>query len=232
MRKIEFWNGIKNGLPIALGYVPVSFSFGLLCTQTGIPLWAAVAISMTNLTSAGQFAGLNLIAVCAPLTEIGITTFIINLRYMLMSLALSQRLERMSFIKRLFVSFGITDEIFSVASTRVGKVGFLYMTGLMITPYLGWSAGTLLGAAAGNILPAAIVSCMGIALYAMFLAIFIPASKKEKSVLAVVLFAAAVSCVIKYALPFISAGWAIIIATITAAAFGATLFPRKEEAVK
>lgn len=231
MRRQDFLRGLRAGLPIALGYVPVSFSFGMLCVQSDIPLWASLAISMTNLTSAGQFAGLNLIAAGAPLTETAIVSLVINLRYMLMSFALSQKLESMPFIKRMLVAFGITDEIFSVASTRAGRVGFWYMTGLIFTPYIGWAAGTLLGAAAGNVLPDAVVSCMGIALYAMFLAIFIPASKKEKSILAVVIFAAAVSCVIKYVpvFSFISSGWSIIIATVFAAAFGACIFPRREE---
>jgi predicted branched-subunit amino acid permease len=231
MKTKEFLNGLRAGLPIALGYIPVSFSFGMICTQSCIPLWAALAISMTNLTSAGQFAGIHLIAVNAPLTEIAVVSLVINLRYMLMSLALSQKLERMPLIKRMLISFGITDEIFSVASTRIGRVGFWYMLGLILTPYIGWSAGTLLGSAAGGILPGAVVSCMGIALYAMFLAIFIPASKKQKSILAVVIFAAAVSCILKYTpiLSSISAGWATIIATITASAFGACVFPHREE---
>lgn len=234
MKKTEFWKGIKNGLPIAIGYVAVSFSFGMIAAQANIPVWAALVISMTNLTSAGQFAGLNLIAAAAPLSEIAVTTLIINLRYMLMSLALSQRLEHMKLLKRALIAFGVTDEIFSVASVRTGRISFGYMLGLICMPYIGWSAGTFLGAAAGNILPDSIISCMGIALYAMFLAIFIPASKKQKSVLATVLFAITISCILKYVpvFSFISSGWAIIIATLTAAAFGATVFPRREEQTK
>lgn len=232
--RIEFLNGIKGGLPIALGYIPVSFSFGMICVQSGIPVWAAVAISMTNLTSAGQFAGMNLIALSAPLTEIGLTTLIINLRYMLMSLVLSQKIEKMSFMKRMLCAFGITDEIFTVASTRVGAVGFPYLLGLIMLPYLGWAAGTVLGAVANGLLPASISSCMGIALYAMFIAIVVPAAKKDKCVLITILFAVCVSCILKY-MPFlrnISSGWSIIITTLLASAFGAFIFPRSEEESK
>lgn len=230
-KRIEFINGLKGGMPIMLGYIPVAFSFGMLCVQAGIPAWAAIAISMTNLTSAGQFAGMTLIGVVAPLTEIGFTTLIINLRYTLMSFALSQKIEKIPLGKKMLLSFGITDEVFSVASTRFGILSSSYLCGLILTPYIGWSLGTILGATVHNLLPASIASCMGIALYAMFLAIIVPAAKKEKSVLFVLILATIVSCIIRYT-PFlssISSGWAIIIVTIIASTFGAFVFEKKED---
>lgn len=216
-------------MPIALGYTAVSFSFGMLAVKGGMSVGTALIISMTNLTSAGQFAGMNLIAAGAPLTEIGVTTLVINLRYMLMSLALSQRIEKMSFFKRMLVSFGITDEIFSVASTTPKKLTFQFMTGLIASPYIGWALGTFLGAYTNNILPPSVISAMGITLYAMFIAIFIPPARSDKGVLAVLVFAVAVSSLLYFFVKNLSSGWAVIIAAVTASAFGAVFFPKKEE---
>lgn len=217
------------GIPIALGYLAVSFSFGMMAVKGGMPVGTALIISMTNLTSAGQFAGMNLIAAGAALTEIGVTTLVINLRYMLMSLALSQKLEKMPFLKRALVSFGITDEIFSVASTTPKKLTFPFMSGLIAAPYAGWTLGTFLGAYTNNLLPPSVISAMGITLYAMFIAIFIPPARKERGVLAALVAAVAVSCALYYALPQLSSGWAIIIAAVAASSLAAIFFPIKEE---
>lgn len=225
----EFLHGARLGMPIALGYIPVAFSFGMLAVKGGMPIWASIIISMTNLTSAGQFAGMNLILAGAGLTEIGITTFVINLRYMLMSLALSQKIEKLPLVKRMLVSAGITDEIYTVASTMPNKVSASFMAGLIIIPYIGWTLGTVLGALTNNILPPSVVSAMGITLYAMFIAIFIPAAKHNKGILAVLIFAIAVSCIFYYGIKAISSGWATIITAIAASAFGAVFFPKKED---
>lgn len=216
-------------MPIAIGYIPVSFSFGMLALKGGLSVWAALIISMTNLTSAGQFAGMNLIAAGAGLAEIGITTFVINIRYMLMSLALSQKIEKLPFAKRALVSFGITDEIFTVASTTPKKLTFPFMAGLIAVPYVGWALGTFLGAFTNNLLPPSVISAMGITLYAMFLAIFIPASRKDRGILSVLVFAVIVSCALYYFCAWLSSGWATIIAAIAASALGAIFFPKKEE---
>lgn len=228
---MKFLKGIKDGLPIALGYIPVSFSFGMIATAGGIPIWAVIAISMTNLTSAGQFAGANLIIANAPVFEIAMTTLIINIRYMLMSFVLSQKIEKIPILKRMLISFGITDEIFTVASTKHGKVGYSYMCGLILAPYIGWALGTILGALINNLLPESIASCMGITLYAMFIAIIVPEIKKSMAVVITVALAVGISCLIKYIphLAVISEGWGIIIATIIASALAAVLFPKKEE---
>lgn len=225
MTKIkQFLNGAKLGIPIALGYLPVSFSFGMLAVAGGIPPWAAVIISMTNLTSAGQFAGINIISASGGIWEMGITTLIINLRYMLMSLALSQKIEKMSLLKRLVTAFGITDEIFAVASTTACRVTFPFMTGLIAIPYIGWTAGTVLGAYANKILPESLSDAMGITLYAMFIAIIIPASRRNRSVLLVLITSVIISSVIYFAMPFISSGWAVIISAVLSSALGAFIF--------
>ncbi len=225
----QFMKGARLGLPIALGYIPVSFSFGMLAVAGGIPPWAAIVISMTNLTSAGQFAGINIISAAGGLWEMGITTFVINLRYMLMSLSLSQKIGNMPLWKRLITAFGITDEIFAVASTTPVKITFPFMLGLIAVPYVGWSGGTAMGAFINNMLPKSLADAMGITLYAMFIAIIIPAARKDKNVLIVLIVAVIASCVLYFALSFISSGWAVIIAAVLASAVGATFFPHRED---
>ena len=220
----QFLKGARLGMPIALGYIPVSFSFGMLAVQNGIPAWAAIVISMTNLTSAGQFAGMNIISAAGGMWEMAITTFVINLRYMLMSLSLSQKIGKMSLAKRLITAFGITDEVFAVT--------FPFMLGLIAIPYIGWTLGTVLGAFINNLLPTSLADAMGITLYAMFIAIIIPASRRDKNVLFVLIAAVILSCVLYFALPFISSGWAVIITAVLASAFGATFFPHNEEGEK
>lgn len=227
----DFSRGIKQGIPIALGYIPVSFTFGLMAVNGGIPVWIAILISLTNLTSAGQFAGAGLIIANASLFEITLTTFVINIRYMLMSLSLSQRITELPLFKKCIMAFGITDETFAVASLEKGEVSFAYMMGLIACPYWGWALGTVLGAVTTSVLPEKLQSSMGVALYAMFIALFVPASKKSKAALVVVLVAIFWSSVFKWApyLNQVSSGWSIIIATIIAATAGAILFPRKED---
>ena len=225
-------DGIRDGIPIGLGYLSVSFTFGMMAVSCGIPVWAAVAISMTNLTSAGQFAGISMIAASASFLEVALTQLVINIRYALMSLSLSQRLEKtVKTMGRMGISFGITDEIFAVASTKESKVGKRYMAGLIFVPYIGWTVGTLLGAAAGTFLPEAIRSALGIAIYGMFLAIIVPAAKKSFPVFVVILIAVAMSCVFRWApvLNQVSSGFVIIICSVTAAIVGAVLFPKREE---
>jgi 4-azaleucine resistance transporter AzlC len=227
----DFKKGFKQGLPIALGYIPVSFTFGLMAVNGGIPVWIAILVSLTNLTSAGQFAGVGLIIADASLFEITITTFVINIRYMLMSLSLSQKITEMPLLNKCLMAFGITDETFAVASLEKKEISFAYMMGLIFTPYWGWALGTALGALTTSILPDKLQSSMGIALYAMFIALIIPASKKSKAALIVVITAVGMSSLLKW-MPYlnkISAGWSIIIATIIASSIGAAFFPRKED---
>ena len=228
----EFLGGIKDGIPIALGYLSVSFGFGIMAVSNGLSIFAAVLISMTNLTSAGQVAGLTVIASNGGMIEMAVAQFVINLRYSLMSLSLSQKLDRkFTPLSRLAVSFGITDEIFAVASGRSGEVSKHYMAGLISLPWVGWALGTFLGAAAGEILPEKLKAALGIAIYGMFVAIFVPAARKAVGVLVVVVIAVTASCCLKYipVFDFISDGFIIIICTVIAAALGALLFPVKQE---
>lgn len=228
----SFKKGLKDGVPIALGYLSVSFTFGMMAVAGGLPVSIAVAISMTNLTSAGQFAGLSLLLAGGGYFEMALTQLVINLRYALMSVSLSQKFHKsVTLLDRLLIAFGNTDEIFAVASGQPQEVGKKYMYGLILMPYLGWTLGTLLGAAASAVLPETVRSALGIAIYGMFLAIFIPPMKRSGAVTAVVLVSAALSCLFAYApiLDRVSSGFVIIICAVVAAALGAVLQPVKEE---
>lgn len=224
--------GIKKGFPIFLGYLPVSFTFGFMAVSGGLPVWIAVLISVTNLTSAGQFAGTNLIFSQAGYFELALTTFIINLRYSLMSLSLSQKIDhKIPIWKRLIFSFGITDETFVVASMESGKLSASYLVGLMTLPFIGWSVGTFWGGTVSTLLPPTLQNAMGIGLYAMFIALIIPASREKREVCFVVILAVIFTCILKYApvLCNISSGFRVILATVLAAGTGAFLFPEKTE---
>ena len=233
--KPEFRQGIRHGIPIALGYLSVSFAFGMKAVGDGLTWLQAVLISATNLTSAGQIAGLPLMTGGAGLTEMALTQLTINLRYGLMSLSLGRKLDdSMGTLQRLIFSFANTDEIFAVASSQPGRVGKAYLYGLMITPWIGWTAGTLLGSVAGTLLPAFVRSALGIAIYGMFLAIILPPSREKKQVRVVVALAVALSLCFRYipGLNRVSSGFVIIICAVAAAAAGAALFPTEEEGRK
>jgi len=231
--KTAFRQGIRHGIPIGLGYLSVSFAFGMKAVGDGLTVLQAVLISMTNLTSAGQIAALPLMVGYASLAEMALTQLTINLRYALMSLSLSRKLDgSMGTLQRLVFSFANTDEIFAVASSQPGKVGKHYLYGLMVAPWIGWSLGTFLGAAAGTLLPAFVRTALGIAIYGMFLAIILPPARRSRPVRVVVLIAVALSLCFRYIpwLSTVSSGFVIIICGVLAAAAGAWLFPAEEDA--
>ena len=229
MKKL-FFKGVRDGIPIFLGYLSVSFGFGILCINLGLSVATAVGISITNLTSAGQVAGVGIIAAGGTLIEMVLTQIVINLRYSLFAIALSQKLDS-SFTTphRVLASFGITDEIFAVSYAQEGKVKPIYMYGLILVSTSGWVLGTLLGAVLGQVLPASVSAAMGIMLYGMFLAIFIPPAKKERGVLIAVVMAALCSLLFEYVLTFVSGGFAVIISALVSATVCAVLFPVAEE---
>jgi len=221
-----FRKGLVHGISIALGYLSVSFSFGIMAVQSGLTVWQAVLISFTNLTSAGQVAGLKLIAANGAFVELFLSELVINIRYALMSLALSQKADKeFSTPHRLAVSAGVTDEIFAVSSIQKGTIKPVYMYGLILMPFIGWTLGTLLGAVAGTLLPVKLTNALGIALYGMFIAIIVPPSRKSRGILVVVLSAAVISAALFYFVKSLSVGFAIIIASVIAAMIGAYFFP-------
>jgi len=228
----EFRAGLKKSVAIAIGYFPVSFSFGVLCRHSGLPLGLATMISVTNFTSSGQFAGVNLMLAQATYFEVALTLLMINARYVLMSLSLSQKIDqRMTTWQRMLTSFCISDETFALASLETKPITFPWLFGFMLGPFLGWTSGTLCGECVVSLLPTSVQNAMGIALYGMFLAIIIPASRESKSVLCVVITASLLHCALT-ALPlfaFLSTGVKLIIATLAGAVLGAKLFPRSDE---
>ncbi len=228
----SFKKGLRDGLPIGLGYFSVSFTFGMMAVSAGIPVWAAVLISMTNLTSAGQFAGLSIIAGAGSLVEMAMTQLVINARYSLMSLTLSQKMEkRFSIPKRLIAAFSNTDEIFAVAVNQGKEIGAKYYSGLSIIPYAGWTLGTLFGAVAGGFLPPVVNDALGLAIYAMFIAIIIPPAKKSAPIRLVIFAAVILSCLF-YFVPFlknVSSGFSIIICAVAASIIAAIVNPVNDD---
>ena len=232
MKWNEYRVGVSTGLPVGLGYFSVSFGFGAMAVAQGIKALDAALISITNVTSAGQFAGLTLIVAAATLWEIVLTQLIINSRYALMSLALSQRMgERIGFFPRLFIAFFNTDDIFALAMARKEPLTVPFMLGLGTLPIIGWTLGTLCGALAGSVLPKSIQAALGVMLYGMFIAIVVPPAKKEKEIFITVVLALICSCLFTWmpGLKNVSAGISIVICTVAAAAICAALFPIHEE---
>ena len=205
MNKTSFGKGLQDGIPIGLGYFAVSFTFGIMAIQSGLTAWQAVLISLTNLTSAGQFAGIGIIAAGGSLWEMALTQLVINLRYCLMSFSLSQKLEKgVSNGHRLAVAFGVTDEIFGVSASQEGRI---------------------------SLLPDFLVSALSVAIYGMFLAVIIPPAKKNRAVLGVVIGAMAVSTLFAVVpvLNKVSTGFVIIITTLLVAGLAAHFCPVEEK---
>lgn len=224
----SFKRGLKCGIPIGLGYFAVSFAFGMSAVKGGLSVFEATMISLLNLTSAGQFAGIDVMFGGGSLVEMAVTQLIINLRYSLMSFTISQKYDRSyPFWHRFIVAFGVTDEIFAVTAAQKGKVSPFFNYGAMALSIPGWTFGTLAGAVSGSILPAFITSALGVALYGMFIAIIIPPAKHSKVVAGVVLAAMALSTVFKFApyLNRISGGFVIIIVTVIVSGIAAYFFP-------
>lgn len=231
--KTDFLQGLKDGVPVGMGYLSVSFSYGVMAVNMGLPVWAAVLISVSNLTSAGQFAGITLISAGAPMVEMVLTQLVINIRYSLMSMSLSQKADAtMTAPHRLTTSFVITDEIFALASQRPQMLSRYYMYGVGLIPLISWNLGSLLGAVAGGLMPEALRASLNVALYAMFIAIVVPPARQDRAVLFAAAAAAAGNLLMRYApaLSRLSPGFAMILCAVIAALAAAALYPVKEAA--
>ena len=229
--KHAFTSGIRDGIPIALGYFAVAFSLGIVAKKAGLDPVQGFISSMLNHASAGEYAEFTVIMANAPYVEMAFVILITNIRYLLMSCALSQRFAPDTpGIHRFLVGFGITDEIFGISIGRPGVVNPYYNYGAMAIALPGWSFGTAIGIVAGNVLPASIGSALSVALYGMFIAIIIPASKKNRIVGGVV----AVSFLVSFAVSKISLfdqmsdSMKISLLTVVIAGAAAFLFPVKE----
>lgn len=230
--KLWFLKGLKDGIPIALGYLAVSFTLGIAARNAGLTAFQATFMSVTNVTSAGEFAALGLIASGAAYIEMAVMQLIINLRYCLMSCTLSQKLDsKVPFIHRLLVAYGVTDEIFGISASVDGKLNPFYTYGAIAVAVPGWAIGTCLGVVLGNVMPDRILSAMSVALYGMFIAIIIPPSRKNKILAGLIVLSMTASLLFTY-IPVvreISSGFRIIILTVVISGIVAVLFPVKSE---
>lgn len=234
MKFREFFAGMKAGMPICIGYFSVSFGFGAMAISQGLTILQAILISATNLTSAGQFAGLTVIAAGAAMIEMILTQVVINSRYALMSLALGQRLgPTVGTGKRLLAAFFNTDEVFALGMSKGNAITTAFFLGAGVVAAIGWTLGTAMGAIAGSLLPESIQMALGVMLYGMFIAIVVPQAKEETSILVSVILALVLSCLFAWlpGLNQISGGLAIVICTVIAASVCAVLFPVKDEEV-
>ncbi len=216
--------GVKDGLPIGLGYLSVSFTFGILAVSKGLSWVQAALISITNITSAGQVAGLGIMTASGGILAMIVSQIIINLRYSLMGIALSQKADRtMTPLLRIILSFGITDEIFGVAVSKKYEFGARYFFGLTILPITGWVAGTVIGAILGQIFPDFLTNALAIGIYGMFVSIVLPKAKHDKVILNTSLLACLLSSLfffVPFLSEYVSSGFAIIISAVISALIG------------
>ena len=232
MKNTDYKNGLRDGVAVALGYFAVAFTFGMASAADGLGVLPAVLISLTNVTSAGQFSGLEIIATGGSYVEIALTQLIINLRYSLMSFSLAQKLEQGTPGRhRYTMAYSVTDEIFALDASFDGALSPAYHYGITSVAVPGWVFGTLVGAVSGNILPAFAISALGIAIYGMFLAIIIPPARKNRTILIVVLSAMGLSFLFSVlpVLKNVTSGFVIIITTVSIAGIAAWLKPVEDE---
>ncbi len=225
--KKELIEGIRAGIPIGLGYFAVSLAVGLYWAQAGFTPLTSIIFSATSFSSTGEFASISIMAASGGLVELALTAALVNLRYLLMSASLSQRLPKNVGIgARFAIALGVTDEIYAINIGRKNLTAAHYLGSIML-PITGWSAGTFIGALAGDALPASLKAAAGILLYAMFVAIIVPPIMGSSRVAIVAAIAAGVSVILAYApvVSLLAFGWRVIIATLLAAGVGATFFP-------
>ena len=229
--KKNFKEGLRDGIPIAVGYLAVSFTLGIAAKNVGISVLQATVMSLTNSTSAGQFAAISAISAGTTYVEMAVMQFVINLRYMLMSCALSQKLDRKAtLLQRLIMGGGITDEIFGISATRDGVLNPYYTYGAMSLAIPGWALGTFLGVVMGTVLPHKLVSALSVALYGMFIAIIIPPARNNRILSAIIVIAMLASLAFEKlpVLSGISSGTKVIILTVVIAGIAALAFPVEE----
>ena len=228
MKNNIFLKGMKDGLPVALGYLAVSFTLGIAAVKSGLTPFQAFATSALNNTSAGEFAAFSLIGAGVSYMEIALTTLILNMRYILMSCALSQKIDKNTpIVHRFLMAYDVTDEIFGLSIMSEGRLDPKYTYGLIAISAPSWAIGTYLGAVMGSVMPAGVLSAMNLALYGMFIAVIVPPAKKDKTI-AVVIAVSMLSSLMFSILPGlmeISSGIVVIILTVVISLAAAILFP-------
>lgn len=229
MNKKVLLEGMKAGLPIGIGYFAVAFSLGIAMRNAGLTSFQGFLFSALNLASAGEYAAVQVIQSHGAYLEVAVVTLIANMRYLLMSTSLTQKFSpTTNMAERLLVGYGVTDEIFGITINRKGFIDPIYNLGALLVAVPGWAFGTSFGIIAGNILPARLVSALAVTLFGMFLAIIIPAAKKDKVVLGIVLVSFIMSFIFDKLINSISNGTKVIILTVLISAIWAILFPVKE----
>ncbi len=234
-RKTWLARGVRDGMPIAIGYFAVAFALGIKATAAGLTAWQSALLSLLNLTSAGEAAGIALLGLGTTYVELAFTQLVINIRYLLMSCALSQKLApKTGILHRLLVGYGVTDEIFGISSAVDGNLSPYYSYGAILVAVPGWTLGTLLGAVMGSLLPARATSALGVALYAMFLAIILPPARKSRVIAILVAVSMAASAALtvlcdKLMLTWFTEGFRIVALTVAISLAAAILCPVTEK---
>ena len=229
-RRTAFLRGMRDGVPIGLGYLAVSFSLGIAARNAGLTAVQGFVLSFLGMASAGEYAAITVIAAGAPYLEMAAVTVIANARYLLMSFALSQRMAPdLSLGHRLAVGYSVTDELFGIAVAQPKPLDPWYSYGSYLVAIPSWAAGTAVGVAAGNLLPARLVSALSVALFGMFLAVIIPPARRDRVVLGSVLAGFACSYAASRLLPGLSGGTRTILLTLLVAGIAAAAFPVPDE---
>ena len=227
-----YFRGMKDGLPIGAGYFAVAFSLGIMAKKAGLTAVQGFVASVLTIASAGEYAGFTMIGAGASLLEMALVILVTNGRYLLMSCAMSQRINpHMNPLHRVGMGLFITDEIFGVSIAQKGYLRPTYTYGLASVSVLPWALGTSFGIIMGNVLPSGIVSALSVALYGMFLAIIIPPARHSKTIAVVVLisFLTSFLTVIIPIFGFMSEGVRIIVLTVIISSVAALLRPVKDD---
>ncbi|WP_078381518.1 AzlC family ABC transporter permease [Sutcliffiella halmapala] len=211
-----FRNGLQAGASIAIGYIPIAITFGLLAKSAGLTISETVLMSLLVFAGAAQYMSLNMIVLGSGVFEIVMTTFILNIRHFLMSASLNEKVEEETLWKKALYSFGITDETFSVAATKEGTIQTGYMFGVIFIAYSSWVVSSGIGYVIGSSLPASLQESMAVALYAMFIGLLVPSLKRHRKVVVLAGTAAILNTIFSLVLS-IAPGWSIVLATIISA---------------
>ena len=227
-----FIQGMRDGIPIGLGYLAVAFSLGIAAKNAGLNAFQGFVMSWLGMASAGEYAAITVIASNAPYLEMAVITLVTNSRYLLMSFALSQRLSPdLGMGHRLLIGYSVTDELFGIAIAQPKPLDPKYSYGSYFVAIPSWAIGTALGITAGNILPVRVVSALSVSLFGMFLAVIIPPAKKDRVIMLFVILSFALSFLLQKIGVFssLSAGGRTIILTVVLSTAAAALFPVREE---
>ncbi len=235
-KKVQFARGMRDGIPIMLGYLAVAFTLGIAARNAGLTAFQSALASFTNHASAGEYVGFTLIAAGSGYLELALMEVVANARYLLMSCAMSQKLSPDTPLgHRLLIGYGLTDEIFGISMAQEGYLCPQYAYGAFLVAVSGWTLGSGLGVLMGNILPARVVSALSVGLYGMFLAVIVPPARKNRFLcgLIVVSMAASAGFAAVSALPLfagLSEGMRIILLTVVLSAGAALIRPVRDDA--